>query len=107
MVVCGPLLSSTDDPHAITNPTLLVEVLSESTERDDRGEKFAHDRRLPSLQEYLLIGQEARRLELFRRGPDGWVLREAGPGEELELASLGIRLSVDAVYYDPTIAAGR
>lgn len=101
-VVCGKRETARDDPHAIVNPTLIVEVLSESSERSDRGEKFAHYRRLDSLQEYVLVAQEARRIEVFRRTPEGWILTEAGPGEHVALASIDARLAVDDVYFDPT-----
>lgn len=100
-VVCGHREASPIDKHAIVNPSVIVEVLSEGTERDDRGQKFSHYRHLASLKEYVLVNQDARRLEVFRRSPDGWVFNEAGAGQELELRSLGIRLSVDAVYFDP------
>lgn len=101
-VVSGKREVSRIDPHAITNPVVIVEVLSESTEREDRGEKFAHYRRLGSLQEYVLVAQEARRIEVFRRSPQGWVLSEAGPGEQLGLESVEVRVAVDDVYFDPT-----
>jgi Uma2 family endonuclease len=101
-VVCGHLERAPDDAHAITNPVLLVEVLSDSTEAYDRGEKAAHYRRIPSLREYLLVAQHEPRLELFRRGQDGhWELHEAGPGESLALRSVGARLDTDEVYRDP------
>ncbi|MBL8719886.1 MAG: Uma2 family endonuclease [Myxococcales bacterium] len=100
-VVCGPRVSSPIDRNAIINPVVLVEVLSEGTERDDRGEKFAHYRRLPSLEEYVLVSQDVRRIEVFRRTTEGWMLVEAGPGQQLELRSIGVSLSVDAVYFDP------
>ena len=56
--------------EAITNPVLVIEVLSDSTESYDRGEKFAHYMRLPSLKEYVLISQVERHVEVFRR-PEG------------------------------------
>ncbi|UJR86512.1 Uma2 family endonuclease [Sandaracinus amylolyticus] len=101
-VVCGKREVSAIDPHAITNPVVIVEVLSESSERADRGEKFAHYRRLSSLQEYVLVAQEARRIEVFRRSTEGWVLTEAGPGEQLVLTSIDATIAVDDVYFDPT-----
>jgi len=72
-VVCGPLDIQSIERHgkvigeAVTNPTLLIEVLSESTEAYDRGEKFAHYMRLPSLQAYILVAQTQRRVEVFHR----------------------------------------
>jgi Uma2 family endonuclease len=78
-VVSGKRQVAFDDPHAMTNPIVIVEVLSDSTEKDDRGAKFAS-----------------------YRSPEGWVLSEAGSGERLELRSLGVTIDVDAVYFDPT-----
>jgi Uma2 family endonuclease len=105
-VVCGQLERSTVDRDAATNPVLLVEVLSDSSEAYDRGEKFAHYRRLASLQEYLIVSQREPRLELFRREADGsWKLIEAGSGERLTLASLGIELNTDEVYRDPLVTS--
>jgi len=100
-VVCGPVKVASDDPHGITNPVVLVEVLSETTEKDDRGAKFAHYRRLPSLREYVLVGQDSPRVEIFRREADLWVFREYGPGQEFSLASLDVTISVDRLYDDP------
>jgi Uma2 family endonuclease len=99
-VVCGDLQHSNIDVNAATNPILIVEILSESTEAYDRGEKFAHYRRLPSLREYLLISSQAPRLEAYARNAENeWVLHEAGAGESLALRSLdGVRLATDAIY---------
>lgn len=101
-VVCGKLERAADDEHAIVNPVLIVEVLSDSTEAYDRGQKAAHYRRIPSLREYLLVSQREPWLELFRRTEHGgWEFFEAGPGGFLELVSVGARLDVDEVYRDP------
>jgi len=101
-VVCGKLETAPDDPNAAINPKLLVEVLSESTEAYDRGSKAAHYRRIPSLQEYVLVAQDEPRIEVYRRTDDGgWVLHEARPGEKLELQSVGVMLDVAAVYENP------
>ena len=105
-VVCGRLEHAPDDPDSITNPVVIVEVLSDATEADDRGEKFAHYRRLASLQEYLLVSQRARRLEVYRRRDDRWVLDEAGAGETLHLDSIDVALAVDEIYRDPLAAEG-
>jgi Uma2 family endonuclease len=105
-VVCGRLEHAPDDPDSITNPVVIVEVLSDATEADDRGEKFAHYRRLPSLREYLLISQRARRLEIYRRRDDRWLLDEAGAGETLRLDSIDVALAVDEIYRDPLAVGG-
>ncbi len=100
-VVCGPRVVATDDRDAIVNPIVLVEVLSDSTEADDRGEKFAHYRRLDSLREYVLVSQREQRIEVFRRAGDHWSLYEAGPTRSIELTSVGALLVVDDIYFDP------
>lgn len=100
-VVCGHRQTAADDDDAIVNPTVLVEVLSDSTEADDRGEKFAHYRRLASLQEYVLVAQKAQRIEVYRREGDRWMLTEHGPGTIAQLPSIGARIPVDEIYRDP------
>lgn len=98
-VVCGELGLSPADRNAVTNPLLVVEVLSDSTEAYDRGEKAARYRRIASLREYLLVAQAEPRLELFRRTGGGqWAFFEAGPGEHLGLESIGAMLASDDVY---------
>ena len=105
-VVCGQLATAADDEHAAVNPVVLVEVLSETTEGYDRGAKAAHYRRIPSLREYVLVSQAEPRIEVHRRTDSGrWEILDARPGESIELASLGIRLDVAAVYANP-LAAG-
>ena len=106
-IVCRKLETADDDPHAATNPTVIVEVLSGSSEAYDRGKKFAHYRRIPSLREYVLVAQDEPRIEVFRRNETGqWELaQEAGAGESAALASIGCTLAVDEVYEDP-LAAG-
>ena len=99
-VVCGETRTALDDPQAITNPIVLIEVLSESTEGRDRGEKFAHYRRLPSLKEYLLVSQSERRIESFRRAADLWTFHEATAGGTMAVPCLGLSLELDEVYRD-------
>ncbi len=100
-VVCGAAETAPDDDVAITNPMVIVEVLSDSTEADDRGEKFAHYRRIASLREYVLVAQKTQRIEIYRREGERWMLTEQGPGTSFELTSLGAKISVDEVYLDP------
>ena len=99
-VVCGPIERDPNDPDAITNPSVLVEVLSASTEGYDRGAKFAHFRELPSLRDYVLVSQYERRVEVYSRDAQGlWVLREARAGGEVPLSALsGAPLGIDHVY---------
>ena len=101
-VVCGRTETAPDDPDAMVNPVLLVEVLSDSSEAYDRGAKAAHYRRIPSLKEYMLVSQSEPLIEVYRRGEGGrWELREARPGEAIELASVDVSLQVSAIYANP------
>jgi Uma2 family endonuclease len=72
-LVCGRIEGDPADPSGatITNPTLLVEVLSPSMEQDDRGSKWQHYQLIPSLQEYVLVSQSEARVECYRRLPSG------------------------------------
>jgi Uma2 family endonuclease len=97
-VVCGEPKTSPADRQAVTNPTVLVEVLSEGTERVDRIEKWAHYRRIPSLQAYVLVSQSERRIECYRREGPRWIFEEAGPGETLRIGGIDADVSIDALY---------
>lgn len=98
-VFCGPIQTSDDDTLAATNPALLVEILSESSEAYDRGAKFAHDRSIPGLKEYLLADFREPSLTSHARSADGtWISSFAEQGETLVLRSLDVRLEVDALY---------
>ena len=99
-VVCGDVKRASDDNNAIVNPIVVVEVLSDSTEQDDRGSKFAHYRRLKSLRHYVLVSQAEPRVEVFSRTEAGWLLVEYGPGEVVQLESLETELDMDALYRD-------
>jgi Uma2 family endonuclease len=101
-VVCGAIERDPENAHTITNPVVLVEVLSDSTEGYDREEKFSHYRRIPSLREYLLVSQKERRVEHFTRNDDGsWTLRDLVPPEPVRLPSIGCELALSEVYRDP------
>lgn len=100
VVACEPLQFVDEHRDTITNPTLIAEVLSESTEKYDRGAKFERYRSVVTLSEYLLVSQERVHVELYTRQPDGgWVLREWNdPAAEIDLTSLRCRLRVGEVY---------
>ncbi|MDC3953843.1 Uma2 family endonuclease [Polyangium jinanense] len=98
-VVRGKLQLDAEDKDAIVNSVVLVEVLSQRTEGYDRGDKFAHYRRIPSLREYVLVSSKTRRVEVFRRHDlGGWALYEAQGSETIELISIGCTLALDEVY---------
>jgi Uma2 family endonuclease len=98
-VVCGPREIDVTDPLAVTNPTLVVEVLSRSTEKYDRGEKFEHYKTLASLRQYVLVSQRERSVEVWTRDAgDGWTSIVAGEGDVADLASIGAQLDVRELY---------
>lgn len=97
-VVCGPFQRSPRDPNALTNPTVLFEVLSRSTAAYDLGEKFDRYALLPTLQEYVVVDTERVSVRVFRRDGVSWVLDRYGPGDTVELRSVDARFAVDAVY---------
>ncbi|MFO0756767.1 MAG: Uma2 family endonuclease [Byssovorax sp.] len=98
-VVCGPKKVDGKDKLSVVNPTVLVEVLSRSTEEYDRGEKFEHYRTLPSLKEYVLVWSLERKVEVRSLGDDGgWTARVLGVDDTVDLASLGARFSVRELY---------
>lgn len=84
----------------LLNPSLLVEVLSDSTEAYDRGDKFALYRQIPSLREYLLVSQSRVLVELFSRGDDGrWVLADyRSLNDRVPLPSLDCTLDLAEIY---------
>lgn len=85
----------------LINPTMLIEVLSESTENYDRGRKFSHYRSVESLKEYVLVAQTERRVEQYVRHSDGkWLYASSGdPSGIIDLTSLGCGLSLADVYH--------
>jgi Uma2 family endonuclease len=101
VVVCGEPRFEDEKEDTLLNPTLIVEVLSPSTEDYDHGKKFAHYRTLPSLQLYVMVAQDEVRVELFERRQDGrWILSEVRDvGAALELSAAGAKLALSEVYH--------
>jgi len=98
-VICGPLELAAGQTDCVTNPTVLVEVLSPSTEAYDRGAKFGHYRTIRSLQHYVLVAQDRKSIDVFTRRPEGWLLTSANqPGEKVTLEAAGCELALDDVY---------
>lgn len=104
VVVCGEVHLEDKHLDTLLNPTVIVEVLSSSTENFDRGAKFQHYRVLGSLQEYLLIAQDVAHIEHYVRREDGgtafgWLLADAkGLEAVVELRSVGCQLTLADVY---------
>ena len=100
VVVCDEPQFEDEHGDTLLNPTLLIEVLSESTEKYDRGKKSSHYRQLPSLQEYLLVSQEEPHLEHYaRQDNEHWLLTEAtGLETRIELPALQATIELSEVY---------
>lgn len=96
-IVCGPLERSPADRHALTNPTVVFEVLSKGTEAYDRGEKFAHLQRCASLTHYVLVSTEAAQIEVFERTEAGWLYSLIEEGS-LDISSLGLSIPLKRLY---------
>jgi Uma2 family endonuclease len=99
-VVCGE--PQFDDEDLLLNPILLVEILSDSTEAFDRGKKFEHYRKIPSLREYLLIAQDRCKVDQYVKQEDGkWVLLSEVSDMQsiIKLPSLNCDLAVAEIYY--------
>jgi Uma2 family endonuclease len=93
----------------LLNPTLILEILSPTTEAYDRDEKFRHFRRLESVREYILVSQREPRIEQFVRSEPGdrWVFSEAvGLEAAIHLPCLGCELALADVYEDVEFPAG-
>lgn len=88
-------------------PTVVIEVLSKSTEAYDRGDKFARYRLLDSLQEYVLIDSRRRAIEVFRRHDEGWLLQPVADDGSLPLQTLEFSCGMDEVYEDVTLEPER
>ena len=104
-VICGEPARDPSSVTHVTNPTVVIEVLSPSTEAYDRGEKREHYQQIEALREYVLVSQHQRRVEVFRRVDSGWTRDVYEAGSTIDLASLGISLSTDELYDDAGVAA--
>jgi Uma2 family endonuclease len=106
-VICGELEGDDADPNTVLSPTLIGEVLSDTTEAYDRGKKFDHYRNLASLKEYLLVWQDAPTVERFSRNPDDtWTLTVVtGLDGVVELPAIGVALSLAEVFDKVEFAA--
>jgi Uma2 family endonuclease len=99
-VVCGEAILEDDWQDTLLNPTLIVEVLSKSTEAYDRGEKFKHYRQFPTLVEYLLIAQDRFAVEHYLRQPNNeWQRSEFSDlSEVVQLPAIQCHLALTDIY---------
>lgn len=102
VVVSEPAFSMETPVGVLLNPTLIVEVFSDSSESYDRGEKFARYRTLPSLEEYVLVAQNAPRVETFLKKDGKWWINEVAEGLDamVELGSLGVKIPLRELYWN-------
>jgi Uma2 family endonuclease len=97
-VACDAPRFTDERPRSLTNPMVVVEVLSPSTERLDRGSKLAHYRRLASVREVILVEPNERRVEHYRRLDGGrWLITDVTEGA-IALDAVAVELSLDEVY---------
>lgn len=97
-VVCGGRQVSAIDKNAVINPTLLVEVTSDSTEDYDRGEKLNHYKQCQSLQVVLFVSHRRAQVTMIERTNGGWQQNERRSGESVELENPKLSISVDELY---------
>src|SRR5712692_9017329 len=100
VALCGSPLFEDQEQDTLTNPNLIVEVLSTTTEAYDRGEKFEYYRRIETFTEYVLIAQGKPHVEQFSRQSNGqWLFTEtSGMEKTIELPSVGCKLSLAELY---------
>ncbi|HUH04364.1 MAG TPA: Uma2 family endonuclease [Kofleriaceae bacterium] len=108
IVACGHRRYRDDEPPSLLNPTILVEVTSDTTENHDRGAKFVHYQTIDSLAEYVVVSHRAPRVEHHRKLETGqWLLTVANAvGSSVQLASLDLELRVGDVYRDIDLDEG-
>jgi Uma2 family endonuclease len=103
-VTCHPVGDRDDN---ISQPVLVIEVISPSTEREDRGRKKFDYFATPSIQQYAIIEQDARRVDLYTRSGDRWTDEIVEGDAALTLSSIGVEISLDAIYEDTELDATR
>lgn len=106
MVACGESSRIAGEAHSVADPSLIIEVLSPTTENIDRREKLASYRRLTSLTEYVLISQDRQQVEIYRRQGDiGWLYLSFEADDHMELASVGFTVPITGLYAGTDMSA--
>jgi Uma2 family endonuclease len=107
VVVCGEPRAEDDTFDTLLNPTLIVEILSPSTETYDKGEKFEHYQQIASLKDYILISQDEVHVEYYYRQENEWLQTEfVGLEDVLSVLSIGCELRLSDIYRRVEIASG-
>lgn len=104
-IICGEIETTDDKFDTVTNPTVIIEILSASTRNYDKGEKFTLYREIDSLQEYILIDSERIMVEKFIRNADNsWQLTEYKSIEQsFKITTVAIEMTLETVYQDVKI----
>ena len=97
-IICGPPEHPAHDAQATTNPTVVIEVLSPSSEGDDDGEKRSDFQSLVSLEAYVLVAQDQRRVKIYRRTDGEWGVATYRDGDSFELPTLSTSIPVADIY---------
>jgi Uma2 family endonuclease len=100
-VVCNKLERDREDANTATNPAVVVEILSPSTEQYDRGEKLRQYQQIPSLLHVVLVSHDEKRIDVWSRSTSGWTVATARSGERATLGEIACTLEVDEIYRDP------
>lgn len=100
-VVCGALERDLENANTVTNPAVVVEVLSPSTEEYDTGDKLAHYHQIPSLSHVVFVAHDAIRIDVWTRTNGGWTKTSYGAGDRAQLAAIGCTIDVDRIFRDP------
>lgn len=97
MVICSPV-----DPNSLfqSDPVLIVEVLSKSTEKKDRLEKLVAYQSISTVSEYVLVSQDKVAIDIYRRDKDNWQLESLGYGDTLQLSSINYNAPIENLYED-------
>lgn len=99
VVACEPLVTTDALEDTLENPSLLIEILSPSTESYDRGEKLIRYQRLPSLRHYLLVAQDRVKVDHYARVETGWLLQTHETANAVvRLEDLAVSLQLSAIY---------
>ena len=100
-ISCGVSEFEDDELDTLTNPIVIIEILSDSTEAFDRGKKFAYYRAIATLQEYILVAQNEYHVEQFTRIDDGWkYCSYVNTDLILKIESVNCRLPLSEIYWD-------
>ena len=100
-------MSFSDTDDVVPDPILVIEVISPSTEREDRGRKKFDYFATPSIQQYAIIEQDMRRIDLYTKAGTEWTNEIVEGSAVLKLSSIGVEMSLDIVYEDTELDATR